>query len=81
MPVVALAACFAALSMAGLPPFFGFVSKELLYETTLGLQDNAVLFTMLAVIVNIILVAVAVLVFVRPRDRWLRPHRHLTQYP
>jgi multicomponent Na+:H+ antiporter subunit A len=66
MPAVALASGFAALSMAGIPPFFGFVSKELLYETTLGIQNNAVLFTALAVIVNMILVAVAVLVFVRP---------------
>lgn len=66
MPSVALAAGFAALSMAGIPPFFGFVSKELLYETTLGLQNNAVLFTALAVVANMIMVAVAVLVFVRP---------------
>lgn len=66
MPPVALAASFAALSMAGIPPFFGFVSKELLYETTLGLQDNAILFTALAVIVNMILVAVALLVVIRP---------------
>ncbi|MBI5670411.1 MAG: putative monovalent cation/H+ antiporter subunit A [Chloroflexi bacterium] len=66
MPLVALAAGFAALSMAGIPPFFGFVSKELLYETTLGLQDNAILFTTLAVIANMMMVAVAVLVFVRP---------------
>lgn len=66
MPAVALAAGLAALSMAGIPPFFGFVSKELLYETTLGLQDNAILFTSLAVIVNMILVAVAVLVVAQP---------------
>ncbi len=66
MPAVTLAAGFASLSMAGIPPFFGFVSKELLYETTLGLQDTAVLFTTLAVIVNMIMVAAAVLVFVRP---------------
>lgn len=66
MPVVALAAGFAALSMAGIPPFFGFVSKELLYETTLELHDNAVLFTGLAVLTNMILVAVAVMVYVRP---------------
>ena len=66
MPPVALAAAFAALSMAGIPPFFGFVSKELLYESTLGLQANAALFSALAVVVNMILVAVAVLIFVRP---------------
>lgn len=66
MPAVALAAAFATLSMAGIPPFFGFVGKELLYETTLELHNNAELFTALAVIVNMILVAVAALVFIRP---------------
>ncbi|MEM7532021.1 MAG: hydrogen gas-evolving membrane-bound hydrogenase subunit E [Chloroflexota bacterium] len=32
MPVTALVALLAGLSMAGLPPFFGFVSKEVLLE-------------------------------------------------
>jgi multicomponent Na+:H+ antiporter subunit A len=33
MPLTAATACLAALSMAGLPPFLGFVAKELVYET------------------------------------------------
>jgi multicomponent Na+:H+ antiporter subunit A len=36
MPLTAAAAALAALSMAGLPPFFGFISKELLYESALA---------------------------------------------
>jgi len=36
MPITATAAGIAALSMAGLPPLFGFLSKELLYEAALG---------------------------------------------
>ena len=32
MPLTAVAAGLAALSMAGLPPMFGFIGKELLYE-------------------------------------------------
>jgi multicomponent Na+:H+ antiporter subunit A len=36
MPLTALAATFAALSMAGLPPFGGFISKELFYESLLA---------------------------------------------
>ena len=36
MPLAALAATLAALSMAGLPPLGGFVSKELFYEALLG---------------------------------------------
>ncbi|WP_439882860.1 hydrogen gas-evolving membrane-bound hydrogenase subunit E [Pontibacter sp. MBLB2868] len=35
MPVTALSAALAALSMAGLMPFFGFIGKELMYEATL----------------------------------------------
>lgn len=38
MPITAIAAGIAALSMAGLPPLFGFISKELIYET--GLEIN-----------------------------------------
>jgi len=66
MPLVAVAAALAALSMAGIPPFFGFVGKELLYETTLDALEVPGLFTAVAVVSNIILVAVAALVFFRP---------------
>ncbi|HRQ23728.1 MAG TPA: proton-conducting transporter membrane subunit, partial [Anaerolineales bacterium] len=38
MPITAVGAGIAALSMAGLPPLFGFISKELIYET--GLEIN-----------------------------------------
>ena len=34
MPVTALAAGLAALSMAGLPPFLGFIAKELMYAAS-----------------------------------------------
>lgn len=79
MPIVAAAAALASLSMAGIPPFFGFVGKELLYETTLESLDVPLLFTALAVLSNIILVAVAALVFIRPFtgrlvDTPQRPH-------
>ena len=36
MPFTMLAAVLAALSMAGLPPMFGFVGKEFLYKAALG---------------------------------------------
>jgi len=35
MPVLGTAAVFAAASMSGLPPFVGFIAKELLYEVKL----------------------------------------------
>jgi multicomponent Na+:H+ antiporter subunit A len=66
MPIVALAAGLAVLSMAGIPPLFGFVSKELLYEVTLEAHQSALAFTIIAVIANTFLVAVAALVFLRP---------------
>ena len=35
MPITMLAAALAGLSMAGLPPFFGFIGKEFLYKAAL----------------------------------------------
>jgi multicomponent Na+:H+ antiporter subunit A len=37
MPITAIAASIAALAMAGVPPLFGFIAKELLYEVGLEL--------------------------------------------
>lgn len=65
MPLTALAAGGAALSMAGLPPLFGFVAKELSYESTLH-APAAEWVTAAAVAANILLVAVAGLVGLRP---------------
>ena len=36
MPIIATVAGVAALSMAGVPPLFGFIAKELTYEAGLG---------------------------------------------
>lgn len=38
MPLTAIITCLAAFSMAGLPPLFGFVGKELIYEAGLKAQ-------------------------------------------
>lgn len=64
MPLTAAAAGLAALSMAGLPPLFGFVAKELSYEA--ALHAPAGWAAAAAVIANIPLVAVAALVGIRP---------------
>lgn len=58
MPLVGVAAAVAALSSAGVPLFIGFISKDLIYESTLELLNNqAYYLTALAVLTNIALVA------------------------
>ncbi|MBX2999896.1 MAG: putative monovalent cation/H+ antiporter subunit A [Caldilineaceae bacterium] len=79
MPWTAAAAALAALSMAGLPPFFGFVGKELIYEATLFAPSWATGLTIVAVIANVFNVVVAGLVAVRPfwgRGSTLADHAH-----
>jgi multicomponent Na+:H+ antiporter subunit A len=65
MPLTALAAGVAALSMAGLPPMFGFIAKELSYEATLH-APAAMWITAAAVAANALLVAAAILAGLRP---------------
>ena len=65
MPITAVAAALAALSMAGLPPLFGFIAKEFAYKATLdGIWPLAI--TGIAVIGNAFMFAVAFLVGLRP---------------
>jgi multicomponent Na+:H+ antiporter subunit A len=66
MPITALAVGLAALSQAGLPPLFGFISKELLYEVTLAAGSNGPLWTGVALLTSVFLVAVAGVVAIRP---------------
>ncbi len=65
LPVTAVAAALASLSMAGLPPFVGFISKEFLFEAQIQSSWNAVPMAV-AVLVNAVLVAVAGVVTLRP---------------
>jgi multicomponent Na+:H+ antiporter subunit A len=71
MPLTAIGAGIAALSMAGLPPLLGFLAKELAYDSTLHAR-GAVWVTAAAVLANMLLVAVAGLVGLRP---FLGPRR------
>ncbi|MFC1996238.1 putative monovalent cation/H+ antiporter subunit A [Chloroflexota bacterium] len=66
MPLTATVVALAAFSQAGIPPLLGFVSKELLYETTLEANSYAGLLTGIALITSVILVAVAGVVAIRP---------------
>jgi len=66
MPLTALAAGAAALSMSGFPPLLGFIGKELLYEANLAAPQAATLITVVGVAANVIMVAVAIMVGFRP---------------
>jgi len=82
MPFTAMAAGLAALSMAGIPPFIGFIKKEYVYESTLYYPFLPYVFTGLAVLANVANVAVAGWVGIRPfwqqpeqKDEDLHPHK------
>ncbi len=66
MPVTAAATVLAALSMAGLPPLFGFISKELLYEAKLEAPRAAWLITGAGVLANVLMVSLAAVIALRP---------------
>ncbi|MFV3129313.1 putative monovalent cation/H+ antiporter subunit A [Niveispirillum sp. KHB5.9] len=62
MPVTGLCVALAALSMAGLPPFLGFIAKELVYDGTL----DSIGIVAVLVLANATMVAAVGLVFVKP---------------
>ncbi|MEZ4709829.1 MAG: putative monovalent cation/H+ antiporter subunit A [Caldilineaceae bacterium] len=62
MPVTALAAGMAGLSMSGLPPLTGFVGKELFYEATLMAPSMSWLLTGAALVANVLTVLAAGLI-------------------
>ena len=66
MPVTAVAAVLAGLSMAGAPPLLGFISKELVYEAKLQAPQVGVYITAAGVLANVLMVATALLVVWKP---------------
>ena len=66
MPVTALAAGLAALSMAGLPPLLGFIAKELMYAGALAAEPGPWLVGGALLAANALMVAVAAVVAFRP---------------
>lgn len=69
LPVTAVAALVAGLSMAGLPPLFGFVAKEYLLESLLDSASGWLAISGV-LLVSAVLVAAAYLVGVRPFRNW-----------
>ncbi len=65
LPITAAAAALASLSMAGLPPFLGFISKEFLFEAQIESSWDAIPMAV-AVLVNAVIVGVAAVVTLRP---------------
>ncbi|PPI85832.1 Na(+)/H(+) antiporter subunit A [Marinobacter maroccanus] len=66
MPRTAIITGLAALSLAGLPPLFGFVAKELMFESVLNSPSWSWGLLAAAVASSILVVAVAGLVFLKP---------------
>lgn len=64
MPLTALIAAAAGLSMAGFPPFLGFIGKELKYEGALAMSGEPYLIAAAAVAANAMMVAVALMIVI-----------------
>ncbi|MGB3553859.1 MAG: proton-conducting transporter membrane subunit, partial [Jannaschia sp.] len=79
MPLTALAAGLAALSMAGVPPLFGFIGKEFLYKAALDLDAGMIWVTACAFAASALMFAAAGIVAWRPftgklADTPVEPH-------
>lgn len=59
MPISSIVAIAACLSMAGFPPFLGFIGKELKYEGALAIADEPWLIVIAAVAANAMMVGIA----------------------
>jgi multicomponent Na+:H+ antiporter subunit A len=66
MPIVMGAALLAVASMAGLPPVIGFLSKEGLYAATIATGDLRYVWTGVAILTSVLLVAVGLRVSLVP---------------
>ncbi|MCE8033486.1 putative monovalent cation/H+ antiporter subunit A [Billgrantia tianxiuensis] len=66
MPVTAIVAMVSALSLAGVPPLFGFIAKELLFEAALEAEAYGWLVLLLSFVSAFLTIAVAAIVALRP---------------
>ncbi len=66
IPLVAIAAVLAGISLAGLPPAIGFLAKELVYETGLASEISTAISLTTALLASVFFVVVAGLVAIRP---------------
>lgn len=66
MPVTGLFIALACLSMSGLPPFLGFIGKELIYEGFLTVEPRVWLVLAMSIIANAAMLGASGLLFVKP---------------
>ncbi|MDQ0563292.1 multicomponent Na+:H+ antiporter subunit A [Rhizobium mesoamericanum] len=66
MPLTFAAALAAAISMGGLPPFFGFLAKEEIYAALAHADPRSIVFTLVAVVSNALMFAVGFAVALKP---------------
>lgn len=81
MPVTLASGILAALSMAGAPPLFGFIGKELLLKAKLGLDSLGAQLIVIAVVANVFLIAMALAVVVWPFFRTAKPSSRTAHEP
>lgn len=78
MPITAAGVALAAVSMAGIPPFIGFVGKEMTYEAALHFETSGLVVLALMVLSNVALIGIALVLFVDP---FLGPPGHPPKHP
>ena len=66
MMPVAIAGFLAALSSAGMPPFVGFIGKDLVYESTLHMGSWSIFLTVLAIATNILVLYAGFVAGIKP---------------
>ena len=66
MPITATAAAIAAFSMAGFPPFLGFIGKELKYAGAIAVASEPIFVAGAVLISSALMVAIAGIVSFRP---------------
>lgn len=66
LPVTFFAVLLAAISMAGLPPVVGFISKEMVYEAKLADPNTPYLLTSIAFLTNMVFTTIAFLFVAKP---------------
>lgn len=65
MPVTSAAMVLAACSMAGFPPFLGFIGKELKYEGALAIAEEPIALATAAVLANALMVTLGLVIVLR----------------